>query len=261
MQGGTLSPLILAFFPLVALSWRRGRPLRSGLLQTTAAAALGLVAFTILRPRVFAPRYVLAPLLILILPAAAGAQLAVDSRRGGVLSVAIIAALLLVTGGRFGQDVSQIGEDAVKYTWGRLVDPKRLPPDATSAALLNSRAGRDERVILASHNCYWVRCDLIRNHVVLAEHQSFKNLKTDQGRWRWLYDRGVRLILLDARGDLGSDTADGVVLNLSLYPKPASPVALSTGRVPEDLAVKVLDSHKDRIVLELRRTSAPSTQP
>jgi len=255
MQGGTLSPLMLAFFPLVVLSWRRSRPLRSGLLQVSAAAVFGLVVFAILRPRVFAPRYVLAPLLILILPAAVGAQIALDSRRRGeILSVVIAAALLLVTAGRVGQDISQVGEDAVKYTWGRFVDPRRLPPDAASAELLNARADIGEKVVLATYYCYWVRSDLIRNHIVPTQSESFVRLKTSEQRWRWLYDEGIRYILLDTRGDFGSEAADGIIV----YPDSGG--LLSTASVPDGLEVEVLYRRKGkgRITLHLKAPSAES---
>jgi len=271
MQYGTLSPLILAMFPLVVLSWRGSRPLRSTLLQVMVAAVFGLVVFTVLSPRVFAPRYVLAPMLIVILPAALGAQIVLDSRRGGVLTAAILAAMVLVTAGRLGLDASRGGRDAGKYAWGRFVDPSRLPPDCGAAEALNARAARDESVILASYYCYWVRPDLIRNHVTadrLARYRCYWVLpelvpsydapeqpapvetpSTARQRCQWLYDDGIRRILLDTRS-FGVETGDAIVV----YPhkKGGSTGLLSTAEVPETLEVNVPYRWKERIVLDLR---------
>ena len=241
MQYGTLSPLILAFFPLVMLSWRRAKPLRSPLFQVTVAAVFGLVVFTCLSPRVFAPRYVLSPLLMLILPAALGAQLALESeRRGRVLSVAIVAAMIVIMLGRLSLDVSRGGRDAVKYGVGRFVNPERLLPDCGSAEVLNGHAGLDEPVVLASYYCYWVRSDLIRSCLATEQLAPMRELPTSKQRWRWLYQQGVRLILLDTRS-FGTETPESITTGL-----------LSTSEVPDGFAVKVLYRKKGRIVLQLQ---------
>jgi hypothetical protein len=241
MQYGTLSPLILAFFPLVAGSWRGAKPLRSPLFQVTVSAVFGLVVFTCLSPNVFAPRYVLAPLLILILPAAFGAQLALESgRRRGVLSAVIVGAAIVVLLGRLSLDVSRGGRDAVKYTWGRLADSDRLLPDCGSAGVLNAHAGLDEPVVLMSYYCYWVRPDLIRSCLTAKRLAPMRELPTSKQRWEWLYRQGVRLILLDAR-TFGAETPESITAGL-----------LSTSEVPDGLAVKVLYRKKGRIVLQLQ---------
>ena len=241
MQYGTLSPLILAFFPLVMLSWRHAKPLRSPLFQVTVSAIFGLVVFTCLSPNVFAPRYVLAPLLILILPAAVGAQLALESgRRSRVLSVAIVGAVIVVLLGRLSLDVSRGGRDAVKYGVGRFIDPERLLPDCGSAEVINAHAGDGEPVVLMSYYCYWVRPDLIRSCLTAEQLTPMGKLPTSKQRWEWLYQRGVRLILLDARS-FGAETPESITTGL-----------LSTSEVPDDLAVKVLYRKKGRIVLQLQ---------
>jgi len=262
MQEGTLSPLILAFFPLVVLSWRNAKPFRSSLFQVTAVAVFGLVVFTCLSPRVFAPRYVLAPLLILILPAAFGAQLALESgRRGRVLSVAIVGAVIVVLLGRLSQDVSRGGRDAVKYGVGRFIDSKRLLPDCGSAKVLNTHAKLDEPVVLMSYYCYWVRPDLIRSCLTAEQLAPMSKLPTSEERWEWLYRQGVRLILLDAR-TFGAETRESIIA----YPdsnssSPDSPVTglLSTSETPDGLAVRVLYRKKGRIVLQLGRTDQQPT--
>ena len=241
MQYGTMSPLILAFFPLVALSWRRARPLVSPLFQVTSSAVFGLVVFTCLSPNVFAPRYVLAPLLLLILPAAVGAQLALESRScGRVLPVAVVGAMIVVLLGRLSLDVSRGGRDAVKYGAGRFVDSDWLLPDCGSAEVLNARAKIDEPVVLMSYYCYWVRPDLIGSCLTAEQLAPMRKLPTSQERWRWLYGRGVRLILLDARS-FGAETAESITTGL-----------LSTSEVPDGFAVKVLYRKKGRIVLQLQ---------
>ncbi len=255
MQYGTLSPLILAFFPLVMLSWRRAKPLRSPLFQVTAAAVFGLVVFTCLSPRVFAPRYVLAPLLILILPAALGAQLAIESkRRARVLSAVIVAAMIVVVLGRLSLDVSRGGRDAVKYGVGRFINPERLLPDCGSAEVLNAHAGLDEPVVLASYYCYWVRPDLIKRCLTAKQLGSLRKVATSKERWRWLYDCGIRLVLLDARS-FGAETPESIIVyrdSESSSPAGRPTGLLSTSEVPDGLAVKVLYRKKGRIVLQLQ---------
>ncbi|MDP6543353.1 MAG: hypothetical protein QGH60_05135 [Phycisphaerae bacterium] len=262
MQYGTLSPLILAFFPLVVLSWRRAKPLGSPLFQVTAAAIFGLVVFTCLSPSVFAPRYTLAPLLILILPAALGAQLALESgRRGRVLATVIIAASIVVVLGRLGRDVSRCGGDSVKYVVGRLIDPERLRPDAGSAGVLNAHAGLDEPIILASYNCYWVRPDLLGSSLTAGQLSSMRKDATPEQRWWWLYQRGVRLILLDARS-FGTETPESIIVypdSKSISPGSGATGLLSTAETPDGLAVKVLYRKKGRIVLQLGRTDQHPT--
>jgi hypothetical protein len=242
MQYGTLSPLILAFFPLVALSWRRAKPLRSPLFQVIAAAVFGLIVFTCLSPNVFAPRYVLAPLLLLILPAALGAQLLLESKsRGRVLPVLIVGAIIVVLIGRLSLDVSRGGRDAVKYGVGQFINSERLLPDCGSARVLNAHAKLDEPVVLMSYYCYWVRSDLIGSCLTTEQMAPMSKLATSRERWWWLYQRGVRLILLDARS-FGSEQADCIT---------AGP--LNTSEVPDGFVVNVLYRKKGRIVLQLQR--------
>ena len=248
MQYGTLSPLILAFFPLVALSWRRAKPLGSTLFQVSVSAVFGAIVFTCLSPNVFAPRYILAPLLLLILPAAVGAQLALGSKScGRVLSVAVVGAVIVVLFGRLSQDVSRIGRDAGKYAWGRFVDSERLLPDCGSAEVLNAHAKLDEPVVLMSYGCYWVRSDLIGSCLTADQLAPMRKLATSRERWRWLYQQGVRLILLDAR-TFGAETPESII---------AGP--LSTAEVPDGLTVNVLYRKKGRIVLQLEKTDQQPT--
>lgn len=242
MQYGTLSPLILAFFPLVVLSCRRAKPFSSLLFQVTASAIFGLVVFTCLSPNVFAPRYVLAPLLLLILPAAVGAQLALESGRlGRVLSAVVLTAAIVVVFGRLVRDVSRCGGDSVKYVVGRLIDPERLRPDCGAAGVLNAHGGFDEPVVLVSYNCYWVRPDLLRSCLTEEQLAPMRKLPTSRRRWEWLYRRGVRLILLDTRS-FGAETPEGITTGF-----------VSTSEVPDGFAVKVLYRRKGRIVLQLGR--------
>ena len=241
MQYGTLSPLILAFFPLVLLSRRGAGQLKSPLVQVTATAVFGVVIFTCLSPRVFAPRYILAPLLMLILPAAVGAQAVLESKRvPRALSAIVLGAVIVVLLGRLSLDVSRNGRDAVKYAVGRFASSKRLLPDCGSAEVLNAHAKVDEPVVLMSYYRYWVRSDLIKSCLTAEQLAPMNKLSTSQKRWRWLYQRGVRLVLLDARS-FGAET-----------PKSIKAGKLSTAEVPDGLAVKVLYRRKGRIVLQLQ---------
>ncbi|MCP4379640.1 MAG: hypothetical protein GY794_26165 [bacterium] len=242
MQHGTLSPLILAFFPLVVLSWRRAKPLRSPLFQVIVAAVFGVIVFTCLSPNVFAPRYILTPLLLLILPAALGAQLLLGLKsRGRALPVLIVGAIIVVLIGRLSLDVSKGGRDAGKYGWGRCVNSERLIPDCGSAKVLNDHAKPDEPVVLMTYYCYWVRSDLIKSYLTPKRIAPMNKLATSQERWRWLYQRGVRLVLLDAR-TFGSETAECIT---------AGP--LKTSEVPEGFVVNVLYRKEGRIVLQLQK--------
>jgi len=96
-----------------------------------------------------------------------------------------------------------------------------------------------------SYYCYWVRPDLLRSCLTTEKLAPMRELPTSKQRWEWLYQQGVRLILLDARS-FGAETPESITAGL-----------LSTSEVPDDLAVNVLyrKKRKGRIVLQLRRSN------
>jgi len=199
-QLGDLSPLVLAFIPLLICLPRPSAWGESKLGALAVASFAGLGLWMILMPSIFMPRYFLSTILMLGIPAAAGAEY--FSRKGGMASMAVWLATA----------VTLVATPKHVTTWAKAFnfpgaisyfnDPDNeviatTPMETYCMAhkAINSLAAPDDRVLMLTYYRFWLRPDLIRQASTQKELISLY----DNGNLCW--DRfknvGFRFILVD----------------------------------------------------------------
>lgn len=193
-QGGQISPLILAFTPLLLLlKLPEDDRKRSLLLQVGLIAVLAVVIWIVYRASVFAPRYMMSPLMLWFIPVAFAVEYITLSNKRKVLT-AIIPLMILVVTFFFllhhqlfityaARMVSgEIGECDYEYT--------NRDGSCRSAQIINAEAPEGSTILLASYFDYWLRSDLMQCKLS-AE------FRDDGMNWDQLYDHDVRYIIVD----------------------------------------------------------------
>jgi hypothetical protein len=205
-QGGTISPLLVALAPLAFLLPRPKKWLRSPLFQATISGLAGLLIWVVLFPKGVGPRYIL-PVLMLMFPLAAKAaeNLLGREKQPRFLSAGVWAALFLVP-------LLYLNEGFVDYYKGpvhfaaKIQDPsyKGRPhimgphPVVFSLELLNRRAASGDRVLMGMIYRYWLRTDLLTSLFHNQEWWQFYEQPSPQARWKYIYGKGVRYVMIDS---------------------------------------------------------------
>ena len=197
-QAGRLTPLVLAFAPLLLVLPRPRPVLRSKLLAIGLAGLLGVAVWMILRPSVLAPRYILASLLVLILPVARAAErYALPPRTRSLwASAAIVPALvavLLITAYPFiykDLDVYRLATDQLAPCD---LEVSTMDASCRVANVLAETAAPGERTFLGTYYTYWLRADLIQ----CANTGFPDDLLTPEARWAYLIEQGYHYLIID----------------------------------------------------------------
>jgi hypothetical protein len=200
-QFGTLSPLILAFLPLLLLMQRKVFWRESALAALTISTSVGLLCWLLLMPSIFMPRYILATLLLFSVPAAAAAMNV--SRRSRILRgvvVVAIAFVILIT--PLHVSTRQRVFDPV-LTLRYLKDPREEILFAGDSYFLahtaiNERAATGDRVLLLTYYRLWLRSDLL---VAVSDQNELGKATMDPNPdkfWEYFNRTKFRFILLDA---------------------------------------------------------------
>ena len=204
-QGGNLSPLILGFFPLFFMIPRGERQLISPVAALTISAIAGVAIWIILMPSLFMPRYILATLLLLGVPAAAGAAYA--SRRRDALSVTIIltTAITIVLTPKQVKSWTPIFFPArsIDYLSSGREDLLFVADgDFGASAAVNSQALASDRVLLLVYPRLWLRGDLLASTSTASEvYEAKERLARGSSLfWSYLEEKHFRFLVVD--GDL-----------------------------------------------------------
>jgi hypothetical protein len=219
-QLGTLSPLILAFAPLVAWLPRPARWRDSRLAALGFSTVAGIVLWMVLFPSIFMPRYFLASLLMCDISAAAGADMM--SRRYGVLRWIIPAAVgvtILATPDYSNRrflvfDTKQALHYPTDENEECLISS---PYDDYCAAhmAINAAASLGDRVFLFAYNRLWLRPDLLQRANTRNEYLLLaRNAKEF---WAQCKARKFRFLLFDdilfkASSSIFESVPEGTVL-------------------------------------------------
>ena len=191
MQYGNLSVLLLSFFPLLFLMPRRKHLWKNKIFQIAVIGMVGVVIWVILRPGVFAPRYILYTLLFLILPVAAATESVLKYEQHPRLMSGAITLLCLIY---------LIGFNSILI----LKNSERFKDNEERIALkkasyhLNQSVGHDERVLFLNSFTYWLRPDLLNSLSNSLEIQTLKNSSSSEEAWEYLLKRGFRYVLIDS---------------------------------------------------------------
>jgi len=195
-QLGNISPLVLAFSPLLLYAPKPQTPRHSLLFILSISATTGLLCWFALRPSVLAPRYFMACLLLLIIPAAAGTEAILfrqpKSKIFNTIIVSITVLTILATG-TYQLNRSFFPDLTFRYLIG---DASRCEkePEYCQTMTLNSLAQPGARVFLDNHLRYWLGPDLIQCALTRDEIKSYIGLETPEQRWSFIYGRGFRLV-------------------------------------------------------------------
>lgn len=198
-QLGDLSPLVLAFAPLAFFLPRSACFRESRLAALSAAALFGLGLWMALKPSIFMPRYILATLLLLGIPAAAGAER--YSRRGLLNSLTVAAAALVAMAAMPLHMNSMHKPYSLDRFLRYLSDPKPVyaaaPMESYCLAheAINAAAPLDARVVMLTYYRYWLRPDLLLHASTGPEFASF--VTHPDTFWLKAKEWGFRYLLMD----------------------------------------------------------------
>ncbi len=207
-QGGTLSPLIWMFLPLALALPRRGGWQKSPLCQVSLAALAGLVVWIIIFPSGIGVRFLLPILLLFILLAARGAEYVL---RNGPRALWLRAAMCLAVALISLQALSNVSflhsfaVDAVHFAvelrkpnaYTQKEKAHHRNPVKIAEELVSRKAAPGDRVYLALTYRYWLRPDLLVSLFDKPEWLHFHHLPHPEARWTYLYQQGVRFVILD----------------------------------------------------------------
>lgn len=197
MQGGTLTPLLPAFAPLGLLSFKNQTEFRLLRVQLVTCALAGVLLWLALRPSVFAPRYFLASLLVLLIPIAGFAETTlIAESKPRWLSFGIVTCLIAaLLAGIYNKRI--LTEIKTNYFYNRVeycVQPQSL---GQMWLRLNQDTAPGERIFLAIYARYWLRPDLIQCASTSAEVQKWLEKESEADRFQYLYQRGFRYCAID----------------------------------------------------------------
>lgn len=171
MQGGGVSPLLLALPPLAWLLLRR-RGDRT-LVAVTVAALLSTIVWMMVRPSVLAPRYILATLLLFAPLAALAAEAALTHRRWWLRTGTVA---LLVLALKTSLHVVQPGPIALlQWASGRGERCLQASQSCKPLSVLATEGGPGARVMLAGYYGYWMRPDQLQCRDDPTEQEQVKN--------------------------------------------------------------------------------------
>ena len=192
MQGGGLSLLLLAFAPLALLRPRRAW-WSNRLSAVTLAAVAATAVWVILRPSVIAPRYILAPLLLIVPVVALAAESAWTRPGSRLLGAGMLATVLAALTASAWHLLPVPGGVATQVRQGQ--SACTLASESCPALLeLAQSAPLGQRVFLASYYVYWLRPDQLQCRDSYAEQ---RRIVLAEDPVSLLRQRGFSLVVVD----------------------------------------------------------------
>ncbi len=232
MQGGGLSLLMIAFLPLLLFDGRAARKPFGALSAITIAGVVATVFWLAIRPSVIAPRYFLAPLLLLVPIIAIAAETAWGATSSQFLRFGIASTIALA----FAFPIYQLR--------GTLSAIPNLLTGQTNTCVqaseycsplleINSLADKGDRLYFAGYYSFWLRPDLLQ---CINEAHEMIDLEKSSDLLGALRVQGFRYIVIDHSSHMGIyrkflDTAAArpdvkrlaATSNMAIYALPAPP--------------------------------------
>jgi len=238
MQYGTMSVMVLAFTPLVLLLPKAKRLMQSVMLQITVLGLIGIVIWILIRPGVFAPRYFLYTLLLLI-PFAAGCAeyISKNETKPRWLAGALVVLCIISLSVFYLQNYKR---GLVNYLIGYTSDSKICAPVYQASERLNNIAEPGARVYSLTYFTFWFRPDLLQCMSTIWEKGFLinqENIKAYEA-WSYIHDRGFQYVFLDQT--IYSSTAE----------------ILSVQETPEWLEVRVIFNQENNKIYQLTSKDA-----
>jgi hypothetical protein len=177
----------LAFIPLALLLPRPRRLMQNMMFQLTVLGVLGIAIWILVRPGVFAPRYILYTLLLIIPFVAYCTEYATknESRPRWLAAAIAIFCIVYLTisnneyGIRVAHNIKKI----------RVCDPF-----CHAINTLNNTAEPGARVCSWNYFTFWYRSDLLQ---CMSTRKDSLNTSSSHETWQSIYDRGFRYVFID----------------------------------------------------------------
>ena len=191
-QTGNLSPLVIAFFPLLFLMPRPASWSASKVGALGFASLVGMLCWMAIYPSSFMPRYFLTTLFALGIPLAAGAAL--YSRKSALLNLAIPMAIIVnVATVAFRGEIPFFNLQCINYAFDYPFEHlEKIGFSYYNAHIaVNERAKPGDRVYLSYYR-FWLRPDLLRNASTVSERNHIPG-----DVWTRIKEGGFRFIQVD----------------------------------------------------------------
>lgn len=200
-QYGNLSPLLLAFFPVLIFVFWRDRPWGTAVSALFVAGATGVLAWIVLFPSVPMPRYFLATLLLFIIPVAFSMERvsSVDRWLNYCVTLAAFATILIFCRS-WNHEIFRVSA-AYEYLMGEQSEKNLHIDEVLSRNVyeaINQRAEPGARVYLASYFRFWLRPDLIQCTNGINDNQISLDPANPEKFWLQVYEHGFTYIFMDS---------------------------------------------------------------
>jgi len=223
-QYGNLSPLVLAFLPLIVLMRHPFDSLKGPLAQVTAAGLLGIFLWLLLGPRVHAPRYILVSFLLLIPIAAWGASHLLSAPvKSRLIKSSILFCLMFSVALMLSSQFPLLFKGYVGgLDWGAPYS-KVEGPHYRPIQKVNQLLPPGTRVFIWGGYLYGgytvhLRGDLLQCIARGDEAAKYVGLQSTIERWGYLYDRGFSYVMIRGNPHVRDTRADEL---FALDQKPA----------------------------------------
>ena len=205
MQGGNISALVLAFTPLFFLLRKPVSFMQSRLFQITMIAIAGVITWTITRPAVICPRYILSTLLLFIPLAARSAENLFQTNYEYQLLNKMVYFSLLFSLFLFLNQKPRIHDQVIKLLKWNPHECEKASGYYNSLTFLNKLCSPGSRVYFGGYYSYFLRADLLQCMCrpddygpgsVRTLEEGWGCFETSEERWEYLFNRGFNYLLI-----------------------------------------------------------------
>lgn len=198
-QGGGISPLILAFLPILFFIPKPAHWFNSPLFVLSVATVLGLTCWFLAYPSNFALRYFLASALLLSLPAAKAAEVFATHENSNwrFIQIPVLGIIFYMMLVYIGYPLSTNG--SFRQVWTGEANCNNEPMRCLITENANQELPYGARIFTYTRYRYWLRPDLIQCASTTEEINNFASLDSAELRWKYLIGRGFNAVMIENR--------------------------------------------------------------
>lgn len=193
MQGGNISPLFLALVPLLFLITTKESIEKTNFNKIAFCSILCVIISIIVTPYVFAPRYLLVPLILLMLiPAKAAEYCIINSSKNPIIAklILLFTVLLLLA--------TLVNSSYGIYSTLKQGECDIIGPICHASQMINNQANNDDRIYFLGYYSYWLNDNLLTNLSTTKEREYVqKALQSPDDRVEYLHNKKFQYIFSD----------------------------------------------------------------
>jgi hypothetical protein len=202
-QFGTMSPLILAFIPLIIYLRKTVNYIHNKLLSLSVGTIAGILAWIIFFPSIFMPRYILVVLVLCaIAPAAAAVEVSTSHKMLSKLIVLSTMATMIYIP-TFTDRIFKSFDYrlALNYPMGKEREYLTARPNEDNYWALeavNRVAPQNSKILLLTYLRFWLRSDLLLNDACSKDFlMSTINGCSLEDFWDYIFKNNISYVVLD----------------------------------------------------------------